>query len=210
MHPPGSKTKQLAGLFLVLIVLVSVWWFIHNRRDGNQVAATTTVITDAAAGLRISIPSVYRPYSSNQSNPALPEKGLIGNYVRTSPAVYLTLRYDTGLTAVTNLLHRGTLEHIEAEIAQFFPVKYGSSYRSIATTHLQVAGHESIDHRFSYKTVSGQDLNVRLIAIPFSGDAAYYLILQAAPADFESIQADLDLLKDSLRLTGPKAATKSS
>lgn len=207
MKLPGPKTQRLVNLAVLFLILVSVLWLIIHRQNAVSALAPPVVLTDSAAGLTVALPAIYQRYQPKiQSSDA----GFIANYIRTNPAGFLTLRYDTGLTAVTNLLHRGMIEHIEAEIAQFFPVKYGSSYRSIATTHIQVAGHESIDHRFSYTTANGKQFMVRLIAVPYTNDVAYYLLLQAAPDQFDAIQSDLDPIKDSLELSGPKPQSRAS
>lgn len=211
MKSLGPKTLQLVVLCGIFLLLVGLWWTIRQRAPESS-ASSTTPVTDEEAGLKVSIPSVYTSYLSNASHQSDSQvtKGLIGNYVRPEPTAYLTLRYDAGLRSVTGLLNRSVIQHIEAEIAEFFPVKYGSSYQSLETKHITVAGHESVEHRFRYISSSGEELHARMIAIPFNDDVAYYLILQSAPEDFERIQADLDVVKDSLQLSGPQPPVQSS
>lgn len=210
MNRLGPKSKQLVGMLLLLVLLLATWRLLHSRQATKSADAATMPVQSQEAGLTVNIPASYSSYESNQSNADPSAKNLVGNYVRSNPTAYLTIRYDTGLMAVTNLLRRGTLEHIEAEIGSLFPSKYGSSYKAIETKHTQVADRESIEHVFSYTSSSGQTLQTRLIAIPFSADVAYYLILQSAPADFTIVQPDLDGLKDSLNLTGPQPPAQSS
>jgi len=205
MSYPQRTRRQLVWLTGLIVILFGTLWFVHNQ-GSRQSTPGNTPFADSQSGLSASLPSAYQPYSSNGA----PSTGLIRNYLRTKPSAYLTFRHDDGLGSVTRLLRRGTLEHIESEIANFFPTKYGSSYKSLETKHVQVAGRESIQHEFTYTSSSHEDLHVRLLAIPYSDDVAYYVILQVALADFDQVARDLDVIKASLQLTGPQPSAQTN
>ena len=203
-----NKKSLITVAIITLAVLATIFIMIVSTRsdpkkeiDSMQGVALKQ-FEDKQLGVEFSLPETYRrrkdtPPLPTQEN-ALPAK----NFEQLNPQGLLTVRYESGLATQANISKRTMLEHIQAEIMQFFPVKYGQ-YKSISLKKTMVNNHESIEHIFSYKTQDGKPVKAKLVAVPYDNDSAYYLILQSHESVFGQIEPEINVIKRTLQINGP-------
>ena len=186
-----KKIWLLSAVIAALIVGSIVLW----QKD------KTVEYKDEAFGISFSIPENYHKVTREDKQPSETNK-LVAHFVRTDPSALITVRYETGLRKVKSLTRRSSIEHFMADIAQFFPVKY-QEYEFGSLERREMNKQEFVEHIFSYKD-QDDTIKVRLLIYPYLDDAAYYLMVQVKEADFEKAAKNLNALRDSLKLTGPK------
>lgn len=189
-----KKIWQVSGLILAVIIIGSsiVLW----QKD------KTVEFTDESTGVSFRILEEYKQEFREDKQPQ-PSNKLVAHFVRTEPSALITVRYETGLRKVKNLLRRSSsVDHFMAEIPQFFPIKY-EGYQFVSLEKREQSGQEFVEHVFTYKD-KDDTIKVRLLIYPYLDDAAYYILIQSKEQDFAKVAKDLDVLRDSVKLTGPK------
>src|SRR3989338_1808060 len=181
----------IAVIAVLIIGSVLVLW----QKDN------TVEYKDEAFGISFSIPENYHKVTREHKQPSETNK-LVAHFVRTDPSALITVRYETGLRKVKSLTRRSSIEHFMTDISQFFPVKY-DGYQFGSLEKQEKNGQEFVEHTFSYKD-KDDTIKVRLLIYPYLDDAAYYLMIQGKEADLEKVAKDLDVLRDSVKFTGPK------
>lgn len=210
MHKPSLRL--LIGISAITLMLGGAGWHGLKRTANNtdirspQVNSTDseaqTQYNDSSLGLKFSLPSSYKPVTVNTPTPISTSSLSSRNFERSNPQSLISIRHETGLSTPSNLLKRSTIEHIESEIRQHFKTRY-KNYQSISMTRKNVLRIEAVDHIFSYEDQDGKAIRVRLMAIPYSNDQAYYFILQANTRSYQEVQADIDTLTSKLQFTKP-------
>lgn len=165
----------------------------HKKADNSQ---PTQAFEDISLGVK------FLMHASYEEKPA--PAPLTKSFERSRPQVFLTIKYEKGLSGPANLSRRSLIDHIEAEIDQFFPVRYGKSYKSASLNKRDVASKKSVEHVFTYNDKDGAVVKARLVAVPWDSDSAYYFIVQGHESLYDVVSRDLDTVLGSLDIMGPK------
>lgn len=194
------RTKLATISLLVAAVAGGTSWVVL-RPDGSDRVDAQRVRrwADERLGISFSIPVEYSPARSTDT-PARRDR----HFERNAPQqAFLTVSFETGLSGPATLLKRNLIEHLEAEIRQFFPVKY-SKYESLSLRRAQVAGRQSVEHSFRYVDGDGKPLGAMMVAIPWDHDSAYYVILQAHATLFARARGDFRAIVRTVVMRGPQ------
>ncbi len=119
---------------------------------------------------------------------------------KSNPQSFVIVQHDTGLSGPAALLHQSTLEYVETTIRQYYPVRYGSSYKSESLERTRVNEHDAVEHIYTYIDKDGRPNKVRLLTIIWSGDETYNIILQSSEVNFEAIKNDINNVKDTFNI----------
>lgn len=195
------KKWLIIGLAVVLLgATLAGLTYRENQKLQRQKAEgkfePTQTFEDESLGVQFSMHASYK------EKPA--PTPLTKSFERSRPQVFLTVKYERGLSGPANLSRRSLVDHIQAEIDQFFPVRYGKSYKAISLNKRDVADKKSVEHVFTYNDKDGAVVKARLVAVPWDSDSAYYFISQGHERLYDRINSDLNVVLDSLSLTGAK------
>lgn len=181
------------GLTAVLVLAAAVLIFFGVTRFLPLLSQQT--YRDETIGVAFSMHESYKesPYSTT----------LVKLFERSAPQGFLTVKYERGLGGYAARLGRSLLEHVYAETAMFFPARYGESYVSVNLVKTIIIGKDAVEHVFTYTDQDGHPNQVRMIAIIWDFDSAYYFVEQGLPENFTRLSKDLDRLLKTLVLSGP-------
>lgn len=118
---------------------------------------------------------------------------------RTEPQSFVIVQHDTGLASPAAMLRQNPTEYVENTIRQFYSVRYGSSYKSEGIKRTKVGDRDAIEHVYSYTDKDGKPNKVRLLAIIWSPDETYNIILQSHTDNFERVKGDLDTVRTTFK-----------
>lgn len=181
---------------LVLIGLAVLRLGGAGKQDQEGMAVIER-FADGGMGIRFSLPGAYVFVGATDENSQLNRR-----FERREPQAFLTVRYESGLSGPA-LLRRSLLEHIEGEIRQFSPVRYGPTYRRMSLRRVSIAGRQAVEHLFGHADEDGNPIRTGAIMIPWDDDSAYYLIFQAPEGVFRQAMEDLRIVMRSIGLSGP-------
>lgn len=187
---------------LLGITTLSWLWYSSEQELRRMASQTrhrpgpTKVYEDKIMGVK------FLMHASYEEKPA--PNSLTKSLERAKPQVFLTIKYEKGLSGPANLSRRSLVDHIQAEIDQFFPVRYGKSYKAISLNKRDVADKKSVEHVFTYNDKDGAVVKARLVAVPWDSDSAYYFIVQGHESLYDVVSQDLDTVLGALAISGPK------
>ena len=173
----------------ILVTLLTMYYLDQTSRKLYQ---------DQTLGVSFSFDKHYQETPSDDPQ--------IKYFERTDPQGFLMVKYESGLRGIASRLGRTIQDHIYLEIQQFYPVRYGESYKSVSLKKTTIIGREAVEHIFTYTDKDGKPNEVKLVAIVFDTDSAYYFVEQAHETLFDVIKEDLTPLFKTLVLTGPAPA----
>lgn len=190
--------------FIILsFILLAISIFVSSRVSEYNLFS----FEDRQYGVAFFLPKQYQPKSGVEKEGIGEENRnsskLIMHFVRENPQAVITARFESGLRTPTSLLRRNLIEHFLYEIRQFFPVRYREGYRSEFLETRKIKNREVIEHIFHYTIKDTLPVMTRLFIIPFDDDTAYYFMLQVYEKDFEKVKEDLDVVAETITLSGP-------
>lgn len=194
-----TKLRKLLVTVLVLAILVlGLVGFFYFRHQ-----ASLAIFYDQSIGVSFAYDKGYQQHPAyvNDSTEIDPYTFY---FQRNDPQAFLTVKYETGLAMPANILSMRVIDYVQYEMEQFFPVRYGPTYKSISTGVLKVAGKDAAENVFAYTDADGRPNEVRLVVIVWDNNSAYYFFEQSHQTLFDKIKGDLDPILKTLVLSGPK------
>jgi hypothetical protein len=194
------------GTAVVVAAIIGVGYKLTGPKndvaEARHQTAQTAVFKDAKSSVELKLPSTYQSVPVNQTAALANSKtSTVMQLQRSNPQAFVIVQHDTGLSGPAALLHENTLEYVETTIRQFYPVRYGASYKSESLTRGKVGSHDAIEHVYSFTDKDGKPNKVHLTVIIQSDDDTYNIILQSHAHNFEAVKDDLDVAKNSFKAT---------
>lgn len=197
----------LAGILLVTGISLGYKLARHESTKPAEEQRATTVQTepfkDPKGQVELSLPIGYKTVSVTRSSKSLnnSNSSVVMQLERSDPQSFVIVQHDTNLSSPAALLHQNILEYVETTIRQYYPVRYGSSYKSESLERTKVGSYEAVEHVYSYIDKDNKPNKVRLLVVIFSNDETYNVILQSSETNFEAIKNDLESVKATFKAT---------
>lgn len=193
--------------FALLVIGIGISYKLATQdstRPSEELKETiqTETYKDTKSGVEFSLPFGYKTVDVNRNSKSLSStnNSVVMQLEKSNPQSFVIVQHDTGLSGPAALLHQSILEYVETTIRQYYPVRYGSSYKSESLERTKVNDHDAVEHVYAYTDKDGKPNKVRLLVVIWSGDETYNIILQSSEANFESIKNDIDSVKDTFKV----------
>ena len=202
------KKGFLVLFFVLLMTGIGVGYKLLTRSPAAPAETQKETVEiktfhDYKSGVELSLPIVYKSLALDNQPKTLDNSktSILMQLEQSNPQSFVIVQHDTGLSGPAALSHQSTLEYLENTIRQFYPVRYGSSYKSESLERTKVRDHDAVEHVYTYTDKDGKPNKVKLLTIVWSNDETYNVILQSSEANFEAIKDDLDSVKTTFKAT---------
>ena len=195
------------SMTVLLLVAIFGYKLINNNSEPNSSDTTVSAVQtqlyrESKSGVELALPLEYEmvnltPTGSDEENK---KSKIVMRLQRSDPQSFVVVQHDTGLAGPAAMLRQNPAEYVENTIRQFYPVRYGSSYKSEGIKRTKVVDRDAIEHTYSYTDKDAKPNKVRLLSIIWSPDETYNIILQSHADNFERVEDDLDAVKTSFKV----------
>lgn len=197
-------------LIIVLIAGIAVGYKLASDKNDSDLtheaqnnSLETELFKDNKTGLEFSLPVGYKTVEIGENKSTTnPNSSVVMQLERTDPQSFVIVQHDKGIGTAASLAKQSPLEYLETTVRQFYPLRYGSSYKSESLERTKVGDKDAIEHIYSYIDKDGNPNKVRLLAIIWSSDETYNIILQSHASNFETVKDDMNTIKDSFKVQG--------
>lgn len=197
--------KSMKKRFIILstlVVLVAACGLAYTLTIGDksppaeaQESAKLKIFKDEFGKVSLTLPDKYEVVPINSAPADGSKSSVVLQLQRSAPQAFVIVQHDTGVGTAAAMARQNILEYMENTIRQFYPVRYGSSYKSESLERTKADGKEAIEHIYTYTDKDGNPNKVKLLAILWSQDEVYNIILQSHASNFESIKEDIESAK---------------
>lgn len=182
---------------LTVLVASGVFGYIltdKNKPQPAQAQETTKLETfkDESGKVSLELPDNYDAVAINSTPADDSKSSVVLQLQRSGPQAFVIVQHDTGVATAAAMVRQSVLEYMENTIRQYYPTRYGSTYKSEHLERTKINNKDAIEHTYTYADKDGNPNKVRLLAILWSQDEVYNIILQSHASNFEAVKNDID------------------
>lgn len=188
-HSKNRKWIFPAIGLVLLTAAVLALAFLFLKQD------KTTVFTDTNNHVSLKYPAQLEQQALSQQDK---DDKFILRLSQKNPEMLITLRYETGLSAVAAITKQEPRDLLLTNALRSYPTRF-PEYKEVSQQRLAINGNEAAKLVFTYEGPTGARVLQTLVIIVKDGNTAYYLTGQAQESQSQALEGYINLMEDTFK-----------